>query len=155
MAVWGVLILQNLIFSQFRPRVIAYSEFIQSILDDKVLEIAVGQDTITGKMKDENGEEIIFRTVRVDPDLSQQLAEHGVKFSGQVENTFFRTLLSWLVPILLFFGIWMFLMRRMQMGQAGMTGMNPQFKKKQRSKRLTKKQRDKKKKGKGKGKKRR
>ena len=66
MAVWGVLILQNMIFAQFRPRVIAYSEFIQAVLDDKVLEIAVGQDTITGKMKDENGEEVIFRTVRVD-----------------------------------------------------------------------------------------
>jgi cell division protease FtsH len=120
MAVWGVLILQNLIFSQFRPRVIAYSEFIQAVLDDKVLEIAVGQDTITGKMKGENGEEILFRTVRVDTELSKQLAEHGVKFTGQVENTFFTTLLSWIIPILLFFGIWMFLMRRMQMGQAGM-----------------------------------
>jgi cell division protease FtsH len=120
MAVWGVLILQNLIFSQFRPRVIAYSDFIQAVLDDKVLEIAVGQDTITGKMKDENGEEILFRTVRVDTELSKQLAEHGVKFAGQVENTFFTTLLSWIIPILLFFGIWMFLMRRMQMGQAGM-----------------------------------
>jgi cell division protease FtsH len=56
----------------------------------------------------------------VDTELSKQLAEHGVKFSGQVENTFFTTLLSWIIPILLFFGIWMFLMRRMQMGQAGM-----------------------------------
>ena len=120
LAIWGVLILQNIIFSQFRPRVIAYSDFIQAVLDDKVLEIAVGQDTITGKMKDDNGEEIIFRTVRVDTELSKQLAEHGVKFSGQVENTFFTTLLSWIIPILLFFGIWMFLMRRMQMGQAGM-----------------------------------
>jgi cell division protease FtsH len=90
MAVWGVLILQNLIFSQFRPRVIAYSDFIQAVLDDKVLEIAVGQDTITGKMKGENGEEILFRTVRVDTELSKQLAEHGVKFTGQVENTFSR-----------------------------------------------------------------
>jgi cell division protease FtsH len=120
LAIWGVLILQNLIFSQFRPREIAYSEFIQAVTADRVIEIAVGQDIITGRMKDAEGSEILFRTVRVDTDLSKNLTEHGVKFSGQVENTFFKTLLSWVLPIFLFYAIWMFLMRRMQMGQAGM-----------------------------------
>ena len=58
--------------------------------------------------------------MRVDSDLSRKLTEHNVKFSGQVENTFFRTLLSWVVPVFLFFGLWYLLMRRMQAGQAGM-----------------------------------
>jgi cell division protease FtsH len=120
LALWGVLLLQNLIFSQFRPKEIAYSEFLQAVLNDKVIEISVGADTITGRMKDGEGGEILFRTVRVDTDLSKNLTEHGVTFSGQVENTFFKSLLSWVVPIFLFYAVWMFLMRRMQMGQAGM-----------------------------------
>jgi len=119
-AVWGVLLLQSLIFDQFRAKVIPYSEFIQALTQDKVIEIAISQDRISGKMKNETGDgEVVFSTVRVDSDLTQKLAEHNVKFSGQVENTFFKTLLSWFVPILLFFGIWYLLMRKLQGGQAG------------------------------------
>ena len=119
-AVWGVLLLQNLIFDQFRPTIIAYSEFIEAVEADKVIEIAVGQDRISGKMRGEDSDqEVLFTTVRVDNDLSRKLAEHNVKFSGQVENTFLKAILSWVVPIGLFFGIWYFLMRRMQSGQAG------------------------------------
>ncbi len=122
MAVWGVLILQNLIFGQFRPKVIPYSEFIDAVMNDRVIEISVGQDTITGKMKtaENSTEQLLFKTVRVDSDLSAKLAQHNVKFSGQVENTFFRSLLSWVIPIAIFYFIWFFLMRRMQMGQASM-----------------------------------
>ena len=119
-AIWGVLLLQSLIFDQFRAKVIPYSEFIQALTQDKVIEIAISQDRISGKMKNETGDgEVVFTTVRVDSDLTQKLAEHNVKFSGQVENTFFKTLLSWFVPILLFFGIWYLLMRKLQGGQAG------------------------------------
>lgn len=119
-AVWGVLILQNMIFDQFRPQVLPYSEFIEAVESDRVIEIAVGQDRISGKMRgDSADEEILFTTVRVDNDLSQKLAGHDIKFSGQVENTFFKAILSWVVPIGIFFGIWYFLMRRMQSGQAG------------------------------------
>lgn len=119
-AVWGVLLLQNLIFDQFRPTIIPYSEFIEAVEADEVIEIAVGQDRISGKMRGEDSDqEVLFTTVRVDNDLSRKLAEHNVKFSGQVENTFLKAILSWVVPIGLFFGIWYFLMRRMQSGQAG------------------------------------
>ncbi len=120
-AVWGVLLLQSLIFDQFRAQVIPYSDFIQAVNQGKVIEIAIGQDRISGKMRnDTNDGEILFTTVRVDSDLSQKLAQANVKFSGQVENTFFKTLLSWFVPILLFFGIWYLLMRKLQGGgQAG------------------------------------
>ena len=119
-AIWGVVLLQNLIFNQLRPVVIPYSEFIDAVSEDRVVEIAIGQDKITGIMMDkEKDKEIQFSTVRVETDLSQRLAEHNVKFSGRVENTFFTALLSWLVPIFIFFGIWYLLMRKIQGGQAG------------------------------------
>ena len=118
MAVWGIILLQNLIFSQFRPKVIPYSEFIKAVMEDKVIEIAVAKDRISGKMKGEGkDDEILFTTVRVDTDLSEALTEHNVRFSGEVENTFFKALLSWVLPVFLFFGVWYFLMRRMQAGR--------------------------------------
>ena len=120
MAILGVLILQNLLMAQFRPRVIPYSEFVQAVLEDRVKEISIGSTAIHGKMKDDQGTEFIFKTVRVESDLAAKLSEHKVKYSGEVENTFFRTLFSWLIPIAIFYFIWFFLMRRMQAGAAGM-----------------------------------
>jgi cell division protease FtsH len=120
-AIWGVLLLQEILFNQFKATVIPYSDFIKAVAEDRVVEIAIGQDRISGKLKAKEGEgEVLFSTVRVDLDLSQKLAGHNIKFSGQVESTFLKTLLSWFVPILLFAGVWYLMMRKLQSGQTGM-----------------------------------
>ncbi|MFZ5569975.1 MAG: ATP-dependent zinc metalloprotease FtsH [Thermodesulfobacteriota bacterium] len=119
LAMFGVLVLQNMIVGQLAPRVIPYSEFIQAVSEGRVIDISVSEKEIHGHMKDA-GSEILFKTIRVDNDLSKLLSEHGVKFTGQVENTFFKILVSWLLPIALFYGVWFLLMRRMQAGAAGM-----------------------------------
>jgi cell division protease FtsH len=36
-AIWGVILLQDFDFSKFRPVVISYSEFILTVVDDKVI----------------------------------------------------------------------------------------------------------------------
>ena len=47
-----------------------------------------------------------FTTVRVnDPDLVKDLEAAKVRFAGQVESTWFPTLLSWIFPALISFGI--------------------------------------------------
>ncbi len=124
LAIWGVLLLQNLIVAQYKPKVIPYSEFLQALSDNRVEEVAVTNDAISGKMREvqkdkKEGdkapeEEVInFTTVRVGHDLSENLARHKVVFRGEVENTFFQDLLSWIVPMILFFAIWVWLMKRM------------------------------------------
>jgi len=50
------------------------------------------------------------------------LSKYGVRYTGVIENTFFRDLLSWVLPVLLFFGIWMFLFRNIAEKQ-GMGGL--------------------------------
>jgi cell division protease FtsH len=45
--------------------------------------------------------------------LIQELEGSKVRFAGEVESTWFPTLLSWIVPALIFFGLWGFLMKRM------------------------------------------
>ncbi|HPE45948.1 MAG TPA: ATP-dependent zinc metalloprotease FtsH, partial [Deltaproteobacteria bacterium] len=59
------------------------------------------------------------KSVRVDPELSQMLDQYKVTFKGEVEPTFFRDLLSWVLPILIFIGVWYFLMKRMAGQQPG------------------------------------
>jgi cell division protease FtsH len=61
----------------------------------------------------------MFRTIRVDPELSNMLQEYNVTFMGQVESTFIRDMLSWIIPVFLFIGIWFFLIKRMQGQQPG------------------------------------
>jgi len=116
LAVWAVLIIQNAISQFYQLKRIPYSEFITALEQGRVLEVSITQDRIQGKMKTttEGGEKIEeFITIRVDPELSDKLAQYNVKFTGVIESTFFRDLLSWVVPILLFMGIWYFLFRRM------------------------------------------
>ncbi|TIM25033.1 MAG: AAA family ATPase, partial [Mesorhizobium sp.] len=62
----------------------------------------------------------LFITTRVEPDLARQLQEHGVTVTGQIESNFLSNLLSWVVPILVFFGLWMLLLRRMGGGMGGL-----------------------------------
>src|SRR5579884_3827727 len=92
---------------------IPYSEFQADLKAGKISEVRVSGNYIQGSFAkpDENGR-TEFITTRVDPDIAQELAKYNVKFSGHIQSTFLRDLLSWIIPIALFFGVWMFMYRR-------------------------------------------
>ena len=122
LGIWGVLIVQNLLFSAFSIKVIPYSEFLSLLKESKISEVAISANQIQGRMKVEGSSSdkgVMFRTVRVDPEISEILENYNVKFKGQVESTFLRDLMSWIIPVLLFVGIWYFFMKRMQGQQQG------------------------------------
>jgi cell division protease FtsH len=120
-----MILIQNIFLADTVHR-IAYSEFKALVRADKVESVTLSQDEIRGLVKE--GQEAalggtrMFLTVRVqDPELVNELEQHGVKFSGRYENTWVTTLLSWIVPILIFFGIWTLIFRRMSPGGTVMT----------------------------------
>jgi len=118
-AMWGILLIHNVIVTYYAPRTIPYSEFLKHLEKGEILEIAISQGKISGKLKvmENNQEkEVAFDTFRVDQELSSQLAKYNVKFRGQPENTLIRDLLSWVVPVLLFFGVWYFIFSKMRPG---------------------------------------
>jgi cell division protease FtsH len=99
---------------------ITYSDFKQMIRDGKVDSVILSQDKVTGTLKDEKEPNKYFTTVRVeDPDLVRDLEAKGIKYSGAVENKWIGVLLSWLLPLAIFFFFWSFLMRRMSGGPQG------------------------------------
>ncbi|AGW12517.1 ATP-dependent zinc metalloprotease FtsH [Megalodesulfovibrio gigas] len=136
LAIWGVYLLQYGISHYYGPKRIPYSEFLQALNENRVLEVAITQDAIEGRMHPRHSgqppaenatepakpETIIFSTVRVETDLSQQLAKFGVKFRGEIESTLWRDVVSWLIPIVVFGVGWFFIIRRMTPG-AGMLSM--------------------------------
>ena len=117
--IWVVLLVQNYIAHMFVVKTIPYSQFLNLLKDGKVTEIAITENQIQGKMKDDKGELVDFKSVRVDPDLSKMLDQYKVTFKGEVEPTFLKDLLSWVLPILIFIGVWYFLMKRMAGQQPG------------------------------------
>jgi len=122
LGIWVVILVQNMLSSAFSIRTIPYSEFLKMLKENRVEEVAITENQIQGKLKGEGGtagKGELFKTVRVDPDISKLLEEYNVSFKGRVESTFFRNLLSWVFPIFLFIGIWYLFMKRMAGQQAG------------------------------------
>ena len=122
LGIWVVLVLHNYLAASLAVRTIPYSEFLKALRENKVAEVAVTEGEIHGKMNDDAGgigKGERFKTVRVDPKLSETLEQYNVTFKGQVEPTFLKNLFSWIFPIFLFIGIWYFFMKRMMGQQAG------------------------------------
>ncbi len=124
LGVWLVLLLHNMIASALMVENIPYSEFVKLVKEGKVAEIAISENDIQGRMTPSDGSSdkgALFRTVRVDPGISELLEENNVTYSGRIESNFLGTIMSWVIPIALFFGIWMFMMRRFQQQSGFMT----------------------------------
>jgi cell division protease FtsH len=122
LAIMAVVLVHDLIVAMNRVEEVPYSQFKKWVKEGKVAEVAVTSHMLTGKLKPEGEEKVgqLFTTVRVeDPDLVRELNTHGVEFTGVIESTFWRDLLSWIVPVALFVGIWLFILRRMGQAQGG------------------------------------
>jgi cell division protease FtsH len=122
LAILGVILVHDVWVGYQSVTTVAYSDFQRLIQAGKVKEIVVNQGEIRGELKQpEPNIKKYFRTNRVDGSLAEDLRKHDVKFSGEVESKVFATLLSWILPVLIFFGVWMLLMRRMS-GKLGAGG---------------------------------
>ncbi|MCS4504449.1 ATP-dependent zinc metalloprotease FtsH 4 [wastewater metagenome] len=105
---------------------VPYSEFETLLKDGRISEVRVHQDYLEGRLKSPTPDGHTFvATTRVEPAMAAQLQRYGVSFSGVVESTFLRDLLSWVVPALVFVAIWMFFIRRMaeKQGLGGLTSV--------------------------------
>jgi cell division protease FtsH len=98
---------------------IPYSQFETYLGQGRIAEVAVSDRFIQGRFKEPVEGRPMFITTRVEPDLARQLQERGVVFTGQIESTLLRDLLSWVVPVVLFVGIWMYMLRRVGGGIGG------------------------------------
>ncbi|RWO37405.1 MAG: ATP-dependent metallopeptidase FtsH/Yme1/Tma family protein [Mesorhizobium sp.] len=116
----GLMIFQYVYTATQHVAQIPYSQFETLLRDGKIADVQVSDRFIQGRFKQPQDGKPLFITTRVEPNLARQLQEHGVTVTGQIESTFLSDLLSWVVPILVFFGLWMLLMRRMAGGMGGL-----------------------------------
>jgi cell division protease FtsH len=110
----GVMLIQYFWLQYTQVETIPYSQFEQLLDKDKISEVLVGSDTIQGMLKEPlpNGRKL-FSTTRVDPQLAAKLSAHGVKVTGAPSSNILSTILSWAIPIFIFYLIWTYGFRRM------------------------------------------
>ena len=96
-----------------------YSEVLGLLKEGKIARVTVEGDEVRAELKEPEGAHKVVVAMRVDPELAKRLEEAGVEFEQRRESTWFPLLLSWVVPALIFFGLWAFLMRRMGGGAGG------------------------------------
>jgi cell division protease FtsH len=107
-------------FFSGKVETIPYSQFKQYIAKGKVSNLSIGPEAISGTLKGDSAQK--FTTVRVnDSDLVKDLDDHKVSYSGHYENKFLSNILSWIIPIGIFFLIWRFAMKKMGPGMGVMS----------------------------------
>jgi cell division protease FtsH len=116
---------------------IPYNEFKKLLKNNKLSDIVIYEDFISGKVKAGEIEGLVspetlkqlgggkgersFITARVqDPDLVKDLEGVGVKFTGKMENKIVKFLTNWVLPIVFFIVVWGFLMRRIGGASGGL-----------------------------------
>lgn len=121
-----------------RLEMISYSQFKTLVKHRLVSDLVIGQTTIQGSIPPDGMKTIFtdeqlgqmkydgksahpFAVVRVeDPGLTAELQEAGIPFRGEVASHWLPTILSWIVPVALFFFLWSYLMKRIGGASAGL-----------------------------------
>ena len=126
-----ILALNFIVPSFFAPKVpqTPYSDFITQVQSGRVDKAVVGNERIQYTIKDGNsdlnGAAEVFTTtpVAIDLDLPKILRDNNVEFAAPPpsNNGWIGTLVSWVVPPLIFVGIWAFFINRQGGGPAALT----------------------------------
>jgi len=120
LALWLVIMLMMVMLFQIFKQPeggkvsVSYSEFLNMVENDNVLQVTIQGDHIAGTTVQGGA----FKTyVPKDPELIGLLRSKNVKINVKPEedSSWFQVLLSW-VPMLLLIGVWVFFMRQMQVG---------------------------------------
>ncbi len=138
LTVLGLLLIQTVFFAPQREN-LSYRDFKTLLKAGKVVDLSLGERTMTGHLTTDGVEALLpqaqlealrkfgqgkqrFVTVQLDdPTLIPALEAAGVQFQGRIESHWLGTLLSWIVPALVFVAIWGVLMRRMGTASGLMT----------------------------------
>ena len=96
---------------------IPYSRFKQFLREDRVKEVKIGQELIRGTCLTPDGKIMHFKTITVnDSKLIEELEQHNVKYSGELERNWITSIIANVGWIFLFFLFWYLMIRQLQGG---------------------------------------
>jgi cell division protease FtsH len=88
---------------------VPYSKVDELLAKGTVSEVTIGPETIEAKLKEPlpSGKSIIA-TTRVDMALAEKLEAKGITVTGAGSGSVLGTVLAWVWPAVLLFGVWLF-----------------------------------------------
>ena len=97
---------------------ISYGMFKRYLSQGKIKYVNITPQLIRGVLDDGKS----FVSIRVeDPELVKQLDDRGIDYAGKYENKLITAVLSWVIPLAIFFLIWQWVFKRMGPGGAMMS----------------------------------
>ena len=119
-ALLAIMMIQNWWTATQQVETVPYSEFQAMLRDGNVAEVSVADDYVRGKLRQPlpDGRDQVY-AVRVDPDLVEDLDRYGVTYTGIIQDNWLSKVLSWVLPVLLFFVLWMYVFRNIAGGAGG------------------------------------
>src|SRR4051812_6583692 len=113
-ALFAIALFQYVMSAAHQIAPLPYSEFRNLLHQGKIDSLAVSDRFVQGTLKEPlSGGQRQFFTTRLDQEFAQELDKYGVRYTGQIESTLLRDILSWIMPILLLAGLWWYIGRRM------------------------------------------
>lgn len=112
-------------FGQTKNKTIAYSDLKRLINSGKIEYVGIGNTNIKAISKANGVDVTTYTARRVVPDetLIPTLEKNGIAYGGvNEENVLADILFGWVLPIFIFFAIWMFLAKRMSKSMGGGSG---------------------------------
>ena len=109
-------------FGSTKSKTIAYSELKKLVANNQIQYVSIGNTYIKAVSKGSGGQKITYTARRVIPDetLIKALEEKEINYGGvSEENLLSDILFGWILPIFIFFAIWMFLSKKMSKSMGG------------------------------------
>jgi cell division protease FtsH len=116
-----VVAIQNMLINTGSQKKVSYDEFKTLLENKKIQEVVITDSEMRGASSDAADKIKLYSTNIVDDSLIKELSPYNVKYQKIVENTFFKDILSWVIPPLIFVLIWLFFMKKMA-ERSGMGG---------------------------------
>jgi len=118
-----VMVLQNFWSQMETAKVVPYSAFEHALAAGQVERVVVSDREIRGYLKaaDTQGKRIISAN-RVEPELAERLSRFNVPFTREYSSGWPQEVLGWVLPALMFAGVWYFLIRGIA-GKQGVAGL--------------------------------
>ena len=112
-------------YGQTTYKKVSYSDLKKLINEGQIEYVGIGDTGLKAVGKAIHGTNTTYRTLRVVPDhtLIPLLESKGIAYGGiNEQNLLADMLFGWILPLLIFFGIWMFLAKKMSKSMGGGAG---------------------------------
>lgn len=101
---------------------LTYSEMIRLANEGRIAAVTLTETRVEGEFKEPRDGKAYFIANRVDPQFAEIFEKAGIEVRGATDSNWLTTLLSWVLPAVVFFALWSFLFRGMADRQ-GMGGL--------------------------------